>query len=109
MYDLYKSHLSHLQDTKKYRILPAVNKKPMLDFSTNDYLGLSGRSELLEAALVTGRAQGVGATGSRLLSGNREIFEALESRIAVDKRTEAALIFNSGFQANLSTLSSLLD
>ncbi|HCJ11510.1 MAG: 8-amino-7-oxononanoate synthase [Verrucomicrobia bacterium GWF2_51_19] len=109
MYHLYQQHFQKLQNKGKYRQLPELFGTKRLDFSTNDYLGLSRRKELLDAAIAAGRAYGVGATGSRLLSGNQFLFEALEMRIAVDKGTEAALVFNSGFQANISVLSSLLD
>lgn len=80
-----------------------------LNFASNDYLGLSNHPKLLQAAYDFAKIYGVGATGSRLLSGDRTIFLELEQQISKDKGTEAALIFNSGFQANISVLSSLLD
>jgi 8-amino-7-oxononanoate synthase len=86
-----------------------VKASPLPSFAANDYLGLSAHPDLIAAAHEAGRLYGVGATGSRLLSGNRDIFKKLEDQIAVDKRTEAALIFNSGYQANVSVLASLLD
>ncbi len=79
---------------------------PVLDFSTNDYLNLSSHPALLQ---VAGKSLCMGSTGSRLLSGNRPIFERFEERIAQDKKCEAALIFCSGFQANCSALSTLCD
>lgn len=112
MYELYKKYLSDLKDTRKYRKLPVLfqkNQKSYLNFSTNDYLGLSRHPKILEVATYALQEYGIGATGSRLLSGNNELFESLEIKIAQDKRTEAALIFNSGFQANFSALSALLD
>ncbi|AHX11525.1 aminotransferase class I and II family protein [Neorickettsia helminthoeca str. Oregon] len=80
-----------------------------MDFSTNDYLGLSKSRELLEAAYSHGMNAGVGATGSRILSGNSNLFSELEQQIAKDKKTEAALIMNSGFQTNMTVLAGLLD
>lgn len=80
-----------------------------LDFSSNDYLGLARRPELVEAATEAGRSYGAGSTGSRLLSGNTLLHEALEARIAVDKGTEAALIFASGYQTNAACIAALLD
>ena len=109
MYELYNQHLSQLHSTGRYRKLPHTHLLNCLNFSTNDYLKLSQRSELLDAAIVVAKIYGVGATGSRLLSGNNEIFESLEYKIAKDKNTESALVFNSGFQTNISVLSSLLD
>lgn len=104
----YESYYKELQISGKYRQL-SNTYSGCLDFSTNDYLGLSKNQELLNAAHIAGEQHGVGATGSRLLSGNKKIFEELEAQIALDKGTEAALIFNSGFQANITVLSSLLD
>ena len=74
----------------------------LVDFSSNDYLGLSGRS------LPPGEVpEWLGATGSRLLSGNHPAHEALERKCAAFFRAEAALLFNSGYQANLGVLSAL--
>ena len=107
----YIQYLNELQESYRYRFLPSDQSIApcKLDFSTNDYLNLSHHPEVLNAALAAGQQYGVGATGSRLLSGNREIFELLEAAIAVEKKTETALIFNSGFQANAATLSTLLN
>ena len=80
----------------------------MLDFSSNDYLGLSQHPKVVQAATQALHKYGAGATGSRLLSGNIEIFSEFEKEIAADKGTEASLIFNTGFQANCSVLASLL-
>lgn len=110
MYELYENHYIGLQNNKKYRELQVkLTENSYLDFSTNDYLNLSQSEKLIESALNSARKFGVGATGSRLLSGNQQIFSDLEKKIARDKNTETALIFNSGFQANISALASLLD
>lgn len=111
MYQLYNQHLQELQVSGKYRQLPELNflSKPCLDFSSNDYLSFQQKEELMHAAAQAAYQHGIGATGSRLLSGNKIIFEKLEARIAQDKGTESALVFNSGFQANVSVLASLLD
>lgn len=107
----YTNYCTLLKSTEKYRQLPENNKfnSNYIDFSTNDYLGLSNNPILIEAAKLAGFNFGVGSTGSRLLSGNKQIFLDLEDQIAKDKQTEAAIIFNSGFQANISVLASLLD
>lgn len=88
---------------------PATDRNGVLDFSGNDYMGLSTRPELVEAAAEAGRRYGAGSTGSRLLSGNTPLHEAFEARIAADKGTEAALIFASGYQTNAACISALLD
>jgi 8-amino-7-oxononanoate synthase len=110
MYELFKQYCEHLKDIGIHREIPeAYEVQSYLDFSTNDYMCLSARQELIEAALRAGEKFGVGATGSRLLSGNKKIFEEFESLIARDKKTESALIFPTGFQANISVLAALLD
>lgn len=107
---LYYQYTQDLKAKNRFRKLPE-NKLNLdyLDFSSNDYLGLNNHQELLQAALNTAKNHGLGATGSRLLSGNYEIFKEFEKQIAKDKGTEAALILNSGFQANFTVLASLLD
>lgn len=112
MQNLYKKHLEQLQERMRYRKLPACGQAPIsliADFSTNDYLCLSRHPAPIAAAKAAAEKYGVGATGSRLLSGNCALFSEFEKQIAQDKNTEAALIFNSGFQANFSALSCLLD
>ena len=112
MYESYRQCLSTLQSTNKYRRLGRLrqyNSNGFLDFSTNDYLALSQNPQLIDASIMAVQEYGVGSTGSRLLSGNIRLYEELEERIAKDKNTEASLIFNSGFQANISALASLLD
>lgn len=82
----------------------------MIDFTSNDYLGLARSNELfqqiqkrLESAELTRNGSG----GSRLLSGNSEFAEYLEAKLAGIFRSETALIFNSGYSANLGVLSSI--
>jgi 8-amino-7-oxononanoate synthase len=78
-----------------------VQKKAAVDFSSNDYLGFVRDNILTPASLESG------ATGSRLLSGNREFTEQTEQEIAIFHNAEAALIFNSGYDANLGVFSSI--
>jgi 8-amino-7-oxononanoate synthase len=81
----------------------------LLNFSSNDYLGLSKHPALIEAAQQYTARYGTGATASRLVTGTYEIHQQLEEKLAIACGREAALIFNSGFQANFSILGSLLD
>lgn len=82
----------------------------LTDFCSNDYLGLA-RSEKLRALIQATEQQyshfPLGATGSRLLSGNNILFEELEKTIAAYHQAEAALLFNSGYAANVGLLSAL--
>jgi 8-amino-7-oxononanoate synthase len=70
----------------------------LVDFSSNDYLGLSRHPALQAAQQVAAAA---GSTGSRLLTGDSVAAQALETRLAHFHRAEAALLFNSGYTANL--------
>jgi len=109
----YAEALETLDAQGLLRRLPAsalaADGQGLLDFSGNDYMGLSARPELVEAAAEAGRRFGAGATGSRLLSGNTPLHETFEARIAADKGSEAALIFASGYQTNAACISALLD
>lgn len=106
----FSDYTRSLEATQRRRALPSTDLTGLVaDFSHNDYLGLARDLALLAAATAAGRTYGVGATGSRLLSGNLAIHEGLESRIAQGKGTECALIFNSGYQANATALAALLD
>jgi 8-amino-7-oxononanoate synthase len=82
----------------------------LIDFCSNDYLGLA-RSEKLRALIHKEEDKykhlTLGATGSRLLSGNHLLFEELEATIAQYHHREAALLFNSGYTANVGLLSAL--
>jgi 8-amino-7-oxononanoate synthase len=82
----------------------------LVDFTSNDYLGLAGSIELFKT--IEQRAQQVvpisnGSAGSRLLSGNSEYAEGLEAKLAGIFHSESALIFNSGYAANVGVLSSI--
>lgn len=81
----------------------------LINFSSNDYLGLSKHPALIAAAQQFVEKYGAGATASRLVAGTYEIHQALEEKLAAACGREAALLFNSGFQANATILTTLLD
>lgn len=83
------------------------NEKEYIDFSSNDYLGLSGHTELIKAGKSAIDKFGVGASASRLMSADLEINHQLEEKVAQFKNKEAALVFNSGYQANVGIISAL--
>lgn len=82
-------------------------EKEYLDFSSNDYLGLSGHPKLIAASQMATEEFGTSSTASRLLSGDLKIHHDLEEKVAHFKNKESALVFNSGYQANLGILSAL--
>ncbi|MCC5897977.1 MAG: 8-amino-7-oxononanoate synthase [Phormidium sp. BM_Day4_Bin.17] len=85
-----------------------LNGTPVINFASNDYLGLAGDERLIEAAVTATREYGTGSTGSRLLSGHRPLHRQLEGAIARLKQTEDAIVFSSGYLANLGTLAALV-
>jgi 8-amino-7-oxononanoate synthase len=80
----------------------------VINFASNDYLGLAGDIRLIQAATTAIQNFGTGSTGSRLLSGHRELHSDLEIAIASLKQTEDALVFSSGYLANLGAISALV-
>jgi 8-amino-7-oxononanoate synthase len=109
-YEKYLDYLCQQKKAHRFRTLQSgdkLSRKGYIDFSSNDYLGLCGVRELIDAANDAALRYGTGSTGSRLLSGNYDLFEEFEQRIAKDKCTETALIMNTGFQTNVSLLSTL--
>jgi 8-amino-7-oxononanoate synthase len=85
-----------------------VDGKPAINFASNDYLGLAGDSRVIEAAIAAISKFGMGSTGSRLMTGHRELHRQLELEIAAFKETEDALVFSSGYLANLGTIASVV-
>ncbi|MFC1631703.1 8-amino-7-oxononanoate synthase [Candidatus Omnitrophota bacterium] len=81
--------------------------KEFIDLSANDYLGLSRHPHLLTAAKKALAQYGVSASASRLLSGDLTIHHQLEEQLAVFKGKPKALVYNSGYQANLGIISAL--
>ncbi|NQE32691.1 8-amino-7-oxononanoate synthase [Microcoleus asticus] len=80
----------------------------LINFASNDYLGLAGDDRLIQAAIAATKEFGTGATGSRLLSGHRDLHRELELAIANLKQTEDALVFSSGYLANLGAIVSVV-
>ena len=86
-----------------------INGRTMLNFCSNDYLGLSMHPLLKERSIEFIHKYGSGATASRLICGNFDFYERVESKLAQLKQTEAALVLSSGFQANISVIPALAD
>ena len=75
---------------------------------SNNYLGLSTHPEVVAAAVKATETFGTGASGSRLISGNSELYTRLETNLPKTKGTEAALVFSSGYAANTSIIPALV-
>ncbi|MBW4669828.1 MAG: 8-amino-7-oxononanoate synthase [Cyanomargarita calcarea GSE-NOS-MK-12-04C] len=101
-----------------YRSVQTIHGRPdatvvlegreVINFASNDYLGLAGDKRLIQAATTAIQEFGTGSTGSRLLSGHRELHRELEKAITSLKQTEDALVFSSGYLANLGTITALV-
>ncbi|MEB3341455.1 8-amino-7-oxononanoate synthase [Okeania sp.] len=85
-----------------------IEGKQLINFASNDYLGLAGDERLIAASIQATKEFGTGSTGSRLLTGHREIHQKLEQEISKLKQTEAALVFSSGYLANIGVISSIV-
>lgn len=81
-----------------------VNDQEAILLCSNNYLGLAEHPALREAACSALERYGAGSGASRLVSGNMELHEELERRIAAFKGTEAAILFNSGYAANTGAI-----
>lgn len=86
-----------------------VDGRMVLDFSSNDYLGLSHHPHLIARSQEWTQRYGAGSGASRLVAGHSHALAELESRLAAAKNCESALIFASGWQCNASILPPLLD
>ncbi len=92
-------------------VLTDMNNGPkgLLDLASNDYLGLSRHPEIIKAAQEAIISEGIGAGGSRLITGSRPIHHELESELGSWLNRDRVLLFPSGFQANLAAVMSLAD
>ncbi|MFD5478309.1 8-amino-7-oxononanoate synthase [Streptomyces hawaiiensis] len=86
---------------------PRPADSPLLDLASNDYLGLARHPEITEGAARAARTWGGGSTGSRLVTGTTELHGELERELADFCGFEAALVFSSGYAANLAAVTAL--
>lgn len=117
-YNWLEKSLATIHRANWYRSVKTINSLPdavvnlegrkIINFASNDYLGLAGDERLIQAAIQATQQYGTGSTGSRLLSGHRELHQQLENAIASLKQTESALVFSSGYLANLGTITALV-
>ena len=84
-----------------------LNRQPILLLCSNNYLGLADHPTLIAAANRATEQYGCSASASRLISGSLELHRQLEERVATFMSSEAALVFNSGYQANVGLIPAL--
>lgn len=118
MRHLFDQALARRREENRLRRLRAVGKaspgrlaidgRELIDFASNDYLGLAHHPLLTERSCEWTRELGTSARASRLVTGTLEAHCAVERKVAAFKGTEAALLFASGWQANASIIPALL-
>lgn len=104
--DDLRAELSQRESDGLRRTLRTLPNR-VLDLASNDYLGLSRHPRVVDAASQAAQQFGVGARASRLVSGNTTLHHELETQIARFKGGESALLFSSGYAANLAVISAL--
>lgn len=119
MYEFFKDQLDskvqnhNLRTLTEYSPIDAVrvkrDDKEYLMMASNNYLGLTFDSRVIEGAIKGARQYGTGSGGSRLVSGTFPLFTELEKELAKFKNTEKALVFNTGYMANVGTISAIAD
>jgi 8-amino-7-oxononanoate synthase len=98
-----------------HRVMTAPTSRIVLDgrdvilLGSNNYLGLSTHPKVIEAAAQAVQKYGTGSSGSRLITGNCHLYDELEAKIAEAKGAEAALVFSSGYAANVSIIPALME
>ncbi|MCE2964352.1 MAG: aminotransferase class I/II-fold pyridoxal phosphate-dependent enzyme [Alphaproteobacteria bacterium] len=103
----YTDALAAIPSDRRRALKPA-SAAIKYNFSSNDYLGLSQHPAVRAAAIAATQNAGAGAGAARLITGNHEYFEETEAALALLKKTEAALLFGSGYLANATALPALL-
>ena len=95
--------------TKIDAVKVRYKQKTLLNFSSNDYLGLSQNKTIKNYTINIIKKYGIGSGSSRLVSGNYDFHEKTEKELAKKKKSEAAIIFSTGYLANYSILSSIFN
>lgn len=113
-----KEELKQIHDKQLFRLLTEletgqspeviINGKRFVLLGSNSYLGLSVDPKVVESARLALEKYGAGSGGSRLVSGSSDLHRMLEDRIAQFKNTESAILFSSGYLANIGTISALV-
>ncbi|PTX97288.1 8-amino-7-oxononanoate synthase [Verrucomicrobia bacterium LW23] len=102
----FRRHLRVLQSGQGSKV--SIGDEPLINFSSNDYLGLATHPALRAGAEKMQRRYGTGAGASRLVCGNTELAEELEAALARWKGTEAALVFSTGYAAATGAIPALV-
>ena len=117
-YEHLETELNQIKTDNLYRDFKALSSKPdayveykgnkVLQMSSNNYLGLAGDLRITEAVIKAVEKYGMGSTGSRLISGTHKLHTEIEEKLAELKGTEKAIVFSTGYAANIGAISALL-
>jgi len=117
--EFLKKEITNIKKINRYRFLREIsslpnetiilNGKKVLNLCSNNYLGLSGHPKLIKAEIEYAKKYGCGSTGSRLITGTLTPHIELEEAVAKLKGTEKAIIFNTGYMANIGVIDALTD
>lgn len=117
--DFFQEELDRIKSAGAYREIKPIeninknivymNGEKYIDFSSNNYLGLRDDIRVIESGIKSAEKYGAGSGASRLVTGNMKIYDELEEKTAQFKNKERALIFNSGYDANVGIFSSIFD
>jgi glycine C-acetyltransferase len=118
LHEFLSKNLDELKEKGLYRKLSVVtgptgpraiiNGKEVINLSSNNYLGLANDPRLVEAAIKATEKYGAGAGAVRTIVGTLDIHEELEQKLAVFKKAEAVIVFQSGFNCNMGTVGALM-
>ncbi|MBN1485485.1 MAG: pyridoxal phosphate-dependent aminotransferase family protein [Chloroflexia bacterium] len=102
----YYPYFAPLEDTEGTEV--TIRGHRLIMIGSNNYLGLTTHPQVRQAAIEATKRYGTSCTGSRFLNGNLKMIEELEEQLAHFMGKQAALVFSTGFQANLGTIASLV-
>lgn len=117
--DFLTKNLNELKEKGLYNVINSlegangpviqIDGKPLINLSSNNYLGLATEPRLIKAGIDATEKYGVGAGAVRTINGTLAIHDELEKAIATFKHTEAAIAFQSGFNCNMGAISAVMD
>jgi len=118
IFDFIKEELDGIREAGLFRTLRSIEEgkgarvkvrgKELINFCSNNYLGLAGHPEVVRRTKEILKKHGVGSGASRLVSGNFEIHDELEAKISKYEGTPASIVFPTGYMANLGTMQALV-
>ncbi|MBY0205067.1 glycine C-acetyltransferase [Paenibacillus cucumis (ex Kampfer et al. 2016)] len=109
--DLKSKGLYNVIDTLQGANGPVIriNGKSLINLSSNNYLGLATDNRLIDASVKAAQTYGAGAGAVRTINGTMDLHIELEEKLALFKKTEAVIVYQSGFNCNMAAISAVMD